>query len=99
MLPLLGVTFFSLQLDRGNIGVALSGGIAESLKISTNQINIGVQLMYLGVVLLEVPSNIVLQRVGRSRQALSLTRFRLGHTNGCRRRFWRGLLFRLCSAL
>ncbi|EED14632.1 allantoate permease, putative [Talaromyces stipitatus ATCC 10500] len=67
LLPILGLAFFSLQVDRGNISAALTSTITTDLGITTNQINVGTQLLSAGIVLTEIPSNIILQRVGPQR--------------------------------
>lgn len=54
-------------MDRGNISNALTSTITQDLKITTNQINVGSSLLSAGIVLLEIPSNILLQRVGPQR--------------------------------
>lgn len=41
LLPILGVAFFALQMDRGNISNALTSTITTDLGIDTNQINVG----------------------------------------------------------
>ncbi|OOO07848.1 major facilitator superfamily MFS_1 [Aspergillus oryzae] len=64
LIPILGLAFFALQVDRGNISAALTSTITEDLGITTNQINIGTQLLSAGIVITEIPSNIVLQRIG-----------------------------------
>lgn len=64
LLPVLGLAFFGLQVDRGNISAALTSTITEDLHINTNQINVGTQLLSAGIVVSEIPSNIILQRVG-----------------------------------
>ncbi|ODV96065.1 hypothetical protein PACTADRAFT_75249 [Pachysolen tannophilus NRRL Y-2460] len=64
VMPLLILGFFALQLDRGNISNALTGTILEDLNITEDQVNVGNQLLYVGIVLGEIPSNYVLQRVG-----------------------------------
>ncbi|KAL2815259.1 major facilitator superfamily domain-containing protein [Aspergillus cavernicola] len=67
LLPILGLAFFALQIDRGNISAALTSTITEDLNITTNQINIGSQLLSAGIVISEIPSNVILQRVGPQR--------------------------------
>ncbi|KAJ9141733.1 MFS general substrate transporter [Pleurostoma richardsiae] len=67
LLPILGLAFFALQMDRGNISNALTSTITTDLGIITNQINVGSSLLSAGIVLLEIPSNILLQRVGPQR--------------------------------
>ncbi|KAI1137511.1 MFS general substrate transporter [Hypoxylon sp. FL0543] len=64
LLPILGLAFFALQMDRGNISNALTSTITKDLGIDTNQINVGNSLLSAGIVLLEIPSNVLLQRVG-----------------------------------
>jgi len=66
-MPLLVLGFFVLQLDRSNISNALSGTITKDLHISTNDVNAGNQLQLAAIVAFEIPSNLVLQRVGPSK--------------------------------
>lgn len=51
-------------MDRGNISAVLTSSITKDLNITTNQINIGSQLLSAGIVLSEIPSNIIMQRIG-----------------------------------
>lgn len=62
-MPLLILGFFALQLDRANIGSALTSSITEDLGITTNEINVGNQLLSLDIFVLEIPSNVLLMRV------------------------------------
>ncbi|KAF4498931.1 nicotinamide mononucleotide permease [Fusarium agapanthi] len=64
IMPLLIAGFFVLQLDRGNIGNALTDFFLPELGITQYQFNVGNQLLSLGIVLLELPSNLVLYRLG-----------------------------------
>ncbi|KAH7123254.1 major facilitator superfamily domain-containing protein [Dactylonectria estremocensis] len=64
VMPLLILGFFALQLDRGNIGNALTDNFFVEVGITQNQYNVGQQLLSLGIILLEIPSNLVLYRVG-----------------------------------
>lgn len=66
-MPILGLAFFALQVDRGNISAALTSTITTDLGVNTNQINVGTQLLSAGIVLTEIPSNIILQRIGPQR--------------------------------
>lgn len=63
-MPVLIIGFFVLQLDRSNMGNALTDTIVEDLHITTDTVSIGNQLMSAGVVVAEIPSNLVLQRLG-----------------------------------
>ncbi|KAH7024883.1 major facilitator superfamily domain-containing protein [Microdochium trichocladiopsis] len=67
LLPIMALAFFALQMDRGNIANALTDTITTDLGITTNDINVGGSLLSTGIVLLEIPSNILLQRVGPHR--------------------------------
>ncbi|KAG9503523.1 hypothetical protein J7337_003474 [Fusarium musae] len=64
IMPLLIAGFFVLQLDRGNIGNALTDFFLPEVGITQYQFNVGNQLLSLGIVLLELPSNLVLYRLG-----------------------------------
>ncbi|USW58360.1 Putative major facilitator superfamily, MFS transporter superfamily [Septoria linicola] len=62
LLLVLGLLVF--QLDRMNLASALTGGFANDINVNQATINLGNQLMYMGIVVLEIPSNIILQRLG-----------------------------------
>lgn len=63
VLPLLFLGLLVFQLDRMNIASALTGGFAEDIGVSLDTINAGNQMMFAGIVLLEIPSNLALQKV------------------------------------
>ena len=63
VLPLLLIGFATYQLDRTNIASVLTGGFAAAISVDQNTINLGNQLMFIGVIVLEIPSNMVLFRV------------------------------------
>ena len=48
-----------------NIASALTGGFGKDIHIDQSTVNLGNQLMFLGIIVLEIPSNLVLQKVGR----------------------------------
>ena len=54
VMPLLMAVFFALQLDRGNIGNALTDNFLKDVGISQANYNVGQQLLSVGIVLLEV---------------------------------------------
>ncbi|CAK7236665.1 hypothetical protein SCUCBS95973_009685 [Sporothrix curviconia] len=64
VMSLLTLAFFALQIDRGNIGNALTDDFLVDVGITQYQYNVGQQLLSLGIVLLEIPSNIILYKVG-----------------------------------
>ncbi|KAF2786946.1 MFS general substrate transporter [Melanomma pulvis-pyrius CBS 109.77] len=47
-----------------NLASALTDGFAKNIRVNQNTINLGNQLMFLGIVVLEIPSNMILQRIG-----------------------------------
>lgn len=63
-MPLLVAGFFVLQLDRSNISNAMTDTLNEDLNITKNDVNVGSQLMSAGIVIAEIPSNLILQRLG-----------------------------------
>lgn len=52
------------ELDRGNIANAITDTMFEDINITQFQFNIGQQLLSLGIVLFEIPSNMALYRIG-----------------------------------
>jgi hypothetical protein len=63
VLPLLFLGLLVFQLDRMNIASALTGGFAKDINISQSTVNLGNQLMFMGIVVFEIPCNMALQRV------------------------------------
>lgn len=63
-MPILTLGFFCLQLDRGNIANAITDDFQPEIGITQNQFNVGQQMLSLGIVLFEIPSNMILYRVG-----------------------------------
>jgi hypothetical protein len=61
------VTPLTRRQDRTNLGNAQTDGFATALKITTTQINLGQTLFTLGIVLLELPSNVVAKALGPNR--------------------------------
>ncbi|KAK2879507.1 hypothetical protein FQN49_000809 [Arthroderma sp. PD_2] len=64
VLPLLFLGLLVFQLDRMNIASALTGGFATDINVSQATINLGNQLMFMGIVVFEIPCNMALQRIG-----------------------------------
>ncbi len=63
VLPLLFLGLLTFQLDRMNLGSALTNGFATDIKVTQDTINLGNQLMFMGIVIWEIPCNMALQRV------------------------------------
>uniref|UniRef100_A0A8H7N2U3 Major facilitator superfamily (MFS) profile domain-containing protein n=1 Tax=Bionectria ochroleuca TaxID=29856 RepID=A0A8H7N2U3_BIOOC len=66
LMPLLVAGFYVLQLNRGNISNALTDGFLKDVGITQDQFNIGQQLLSVGIIIIEVPSNMILYRLGPS---------------------------------
>ncbi|KAL4815100.1 major facilitator superfamily domain-containing protein [Aspergillus spinulosporus] len=64
IMPILTLGFFCLQLDRGNMANAITDNFMEDVGINQDQFNVGQQMLSLGIVLTEIPSNMILYRVG-----------------------------------
>ncbi|KAH6621515.1 major facilitator superfamily domain-containing protein, partial [Chaetomium sp. MPI-SDFR-AT-0129] len=64
VLPLLFLGLLVFQLDRMNLASALTDGFATDIGVNQETINLGNQLMFMGIVVLEIPCNMALQRIG-----------------------------------
>lgn len=66
-MPLLFLGLLVFQLDRMNLASALTDGFAVDIAVTQETINLGNQLMFMGIVVLEIPSNMLLQKLGPRR--------------------------------
>ncbi|GAA6050961.1 hypothetical protein JCM3770_005344 [Rhodotorula araucariae] len=64
LLPIFTILFFWMALDRTNVSGVLTTTFLKDTGITRDEANTGTSLLWLGIVLLEIPSNIILQRVG-----------------------------------
>ncbi|KAF4120840.1 Major Facilitator Superfamily [Geosmithia morbida] len=62
LLLFLGLLVF--QLDRMNLASALTGGFAKDIGVTQDTINLGNQLLFMAIVVFEIPCNMALQRIG-----------------------------------
>jgi MFS family permease len=63
-LPLLFLGLLVFQFDRMNLASALTASFAKNIHVNQSTINLGNQLMFMGIVVLEIPFNLMLQRLG-----------------------------------
>jgi len=66
LLPLLGACYFLSYLDRTNVSVAALTMNAD-LRISSTAFGLGAGLFFIGYFIFEVPSNMIMHRIGASR--------------------------------
>ncbi|KAF8753322.1 Major Facilitator Superfamily [Rhizoctonia solani] len=59
--------FFGLQMDRGNIGNALTDNLLADLNLTTNDYNNGTTIQLLAFLVAELPSQYMIKRLGMER--------------------------------
>jgi hypothetical protein len=67
IIPFLGLLYLCSFLDRVNIGNAKLAGIVTDLHVSPNDYNISLSLFFVGYIIFEIPSNMILKKIGPSR--------------------------------
>ncbi|KAI1764068.1 MFS general substrate transporter [Hypoxylon sp. FL1150] len=63
-LPIFALMFTWMAIDRTNVSGVLTSTFLTDTGMTRDQANTGVSLLWFGIVLLEIPSNIILHRVG-----------------------------------
>ncbi|KAG2216737.1 hypothetical protein INT45_003196, partial [Circinella minor] len=64
ILPLLSLCFLLTVIDRSNIGNARIAGLTDTIDITENQYNMALSIFFAGYILFELPSNILLNKIG-----------------------------------
>ncbi|KAK9764896.1 hypothetical protein K7432_007216 [Basidiobolus ranarum] len=67
LIPFLSLLYLCSFLDRVNIGNAKLAHIDKDLALTNNEFNWSLSIFFIGYVLFEVPSNIMLKKIGPSR--------------------------------
>ncbi|KAK4516656.1 uncharacterized protein ATC70_011633 [Mucor velutinosus] len=67
IIPFLGLLYLCSFLDRVNIGNAKLAGITKDLSISATDYNIALSIFFIGYIIFEVPSNMILKWIGPSK--------------------------------
>ncbi|ODQ59502.1 hypothetical protein WICANDRAFT_32532 [Wickerhamomyces anomalus NRRL Y-366-8] len=65
LIPLLALLYLISFIDRGNVGNARIEGITVTLKLTEDEFNICVTIFFITYALFEIPSNILLKKIGR----------------------------------
>lgn len=61
------IMFFGLNIDRGNLGLAVAGNLLDDLKITTNDYNNAQNMYRVGFIIAEIPSQLIGKRLGPDR--------------------------------
>lgn len=64
-----------------NVASAITGGFDTDINISQATINLGNQLMFMGIVVFEIPCNMALQRVRLTVRQTAVTPLHAGRTS------------------
>ena len=64
LIPFIVAMYFVNYLDRTNIGIAGPGGMNEELALTATQFGFAAGVFFFGYLLLEVPSNLALNKFG-----------------------------------
>ncbi|GJJ75758.1 MFS transporter, ACS family, allantoate permease [Entomortierella parvispora] len=64
LIPLISVLYLCSFLDRVNIGNAKVAGLASDIVLTANEYNWALSIFFIGYVIFEIPSNILLKKIG-----------------------------------
>ncbi|KAI9323600.1 major facilitator superfamily domain-containing protein [Dichotomocladium elegans] len=77
IIPYIGLLYLCSFLDRVNIGNAKVAGLEADLNITDHEYTLALSIFFIGYILFEVPSNIMLKKIGPS-QWISIVMFAWG---------------------
>lgn len=61
------IMFFGLNIDRGNLGNAVAGGLLEDIHVTTNDYNNASNMYRIGFLIAEIPSQMIGKKLGPDR--------------------------------
>ncbi|KDN41595.1 MFS general substrate transporter [Tilletiaria anomala UBC 951] len=67
MMPILILLYIMNYLDRNNISAARDYGLQKDLKLTDTQYSVALSILFVGYISLQIPSNLLLVRLGRPR--------------------------------
>ncbi|KAG0052483.1 hypothetical protein BGZ83_002513 [Gryganskiella cystojenkinii] len=67
LIPLISILYLCSFLDRVNIGNAKVAGLATDIALTPSQYNWALSIFFVGYVIFEIPSNILLKKIGPRR--------------------------------
>ncbi|KAK6497383.1 hypothetical protein TWF481_011792 [Arthrobotrys musiformis] len=65
LLPMIILVYIMNYLDRNNIPAAQVAGMGDELGLTSSQFNTAVSILFVGYILMQVPSNLFLDKIGR----------------------------------
>jgi len=65
LLPMIVLMYILNYLDRNNIAAARLAGLQDDLKLTSVQFSTSVSILFVGYLLMQVPSNLFLNKIGR----------------------------------
>ena len=65
LMPLIVFMYILNYLDRNNIASARLGGLETDLNLHGNQYQIAVMILFVGYILMQVPSNLLLEKIAK----------------------------------
>lgn len=83
LMPMLIFIYILNYIDRNNIASARLGGLEEDLGLKGNQYQICISILFIGYILFQVPSNMLLNKIGRPSTYLAVVMTIWGAISTC----------------